>query len=103
MKKNQTFVMKPNKRLAGILLGAIIILFIPIIAMQFTNDVKWTSFDFLAAGILLFSAGLTLELILRKIKTAKYRIAACIALFIALFLIWAELSVGIFGTFFAGH
>ncbi|PRZ23407.1 hypothetical protein [Flavobacterium granuli] len=103
MEKNQTLTSKSNKRLVGIMLSATIMLLIPLIAMQFTNEVKWTSLDFIAAAILLFGAGLTLELILRKGKTTKYRIAACIALFIVLFLIWAELAVGIFGTAFAGH
>lgn len=103
MEKNQTLAIEPNKRLAGILLGAAIILLIPLIAMQFTNEVRWTALDFFAGGILLFGAGLTLELVLRKVRSTKYRIVACAVLFMALFLVWAELAVGIFGTPFAGH
>jgi hypothetical protein len=91
-----------NKRLVTILAVAIGILFIPLIAMNFTDDVNWKIFDFLVAGILLTGTGLILEFILRKIKTLPYRILFGIVLFVLLFLIWAELAVGIFGTPFAG-
>ncbi|MGV8815924.1 MAG: hypothetical protein ACOH2D_17630 [Gelidibacter sp.] len=91
-----------NKRLITILATAIALLLIPLIAMSFTNDVNWKIFDFLVAGILLIGTGLTLEFILRKIKTLRFRILFGIALFALLFLIWAELAVGIFGTPFAG-
>lgn len=91
-----------NKRLVTILTIAIAILLIPLIAMNFTNEVNWKIFDFLVAGVLLIGTGLTLEFILRKIKTLRYRILFGIALFVVLFLIWAELAVGIFGTPFAG-
>lgn len=91
-----------NKRLLTILATAIALLLIPLIAMSFTNDVNWKIFDFLVAGILLIGTGLTLEFILRKIKTLRFRILFGIALFALLFLIWAELAVGIFGTPFAG-
>jgi hypothetical protein len=91
-----------NKRLVTILATAIAILLIPLIAMKYTNEVNWKIFDFLVAGILLIGTGLTLEFILRKIKTIRYRIIFVITLFVVLFLIWAELAVGIFGTPFAG-
>jgi len=91
-----------NKRLVTILAFALALLFIPLIAMNFTNDVNWKIFDFLVAGILLIGTGLTLEFILRKIKTLRYRVLFGVALFVVLFLIWAELAVGIFGTPFAG-
>ena len=103
IKKNQRLTTKPGKRLIGILLFVVLLLFIPLIAMQFTNEVKWTPIDFIAAGILLISAGMTLEFILRKVKSTKFRIIYCIVLFFVFFLIWAELAVGIFGTPFAGH
>ena len=93
---------KQNKRLVTILTSATALLLIPLIAMNFTNDVNWKFFDFLIAGVLLIGTGLTLEFILRKIKTLRYRILFGIALFLVLILIWAELAVGIFGTPFAG-
>ena len=103
MEKNQTLIVTSNKRLIGILLGVALLMFIPLIAMQFTSDVKWTSLDFIAAGILLLSAGLIFELILRKVNATKLKIMAITVLFLLFLLIWAELAVGIFGTPLAGH
>lgn len=96
-------MLKSNKRFVGILLSVAFLLLIPLIAMQFTSEVKWTSLDFIAAAVILLSAGLSLELVLRKIKTTKFRIIFCVVLFLIFFLVWAELAVGIFGTPFGGH
>ena len=91
-----------NKRLAGILITVVIILLIPLIAMKFTDDVDWGLFDFIIMGILLLGTGLMIELVLRKVKEVRYRIVVVAILLILLFLIWAELAVGIFGTPLAG-
>lgn len=96
------FMIQQNKRLIGIVLTVPILLLIPLIAMLFTDEVKWTLSDFIVAGILLLGAGLTFEFILRKIKTTKLRIALCLILFFLLILVWAELAVGLFGTPFSG-
>lgn len=92
-----------NHRLMAIIIAVPMLLLIPFIAMMFSDEVTWTLFDFIAAGILLLGAGLSLEFILRKVKSSKHRIALCIALFMVLFLVWAELAVGIFGTPFGGQ
>jgi len=91
-----------NKRIIGIVLTAALLLLIPFVAMQFTNEVNWTLFDFMVAFILLSGTGLVCELVLRKVKKTKYRIAICLTILAALLLIWAELAVGIFGTPLAG-
>ncbi|MHB0756658.1 hypothetical protein [Polaribacter sp. M15] len=93
---------RPNKRLIIILTVAMTLLFIPLIAMIFTNEVKWKIFDFVVAGFLLISTGAILEVILRKIKKVSHRALLVIIVFVALCIIWAELAVGIFGTPFAG-
>ncbi|MDI9880218.1 hypothetical protein [Flectobacillus longus] len=103
MEKNHFFELTPDRRLALILGGALSILLIPLIAMQLTNEVQWSVFDFIVAGILLTGTGATLELLLRKFKTFKSRFIAGAVLLIIFFLIWAELAVGIFGTPFAGN
>ena len=92
-----------NNRLIIILITSLVILFIPLIAMQFTNEVNWTIFDFVIAGILLIGTGLVCEFTLRKIKKTKYRIAIILAILVILLLIWAELAVGIFGSPFSGN
>ena len=64
-----------NKRLFIIGLIVVVILFIPLLAMQFTEEVNWDLPDFVVAGVLLFGTGLLLEVVLRKAKKSKYLIA----------------------------
>lgn len=91
-----------NKRFAVIMSTAALLLIIPLIAMQFSKDVNWSIFDFLVAGFLFFGTGLLLELILKNVKKKTHRVLLSIGLLFGLFLVWAELAVGIFGTPFAG-
>lgn len=91
-----------NKRLIGILITVGCLLLIPFIAMQFTNEVKWSPFDFVVAAVLLLGAGLACEIALRVVKKTQYRIIACAVILMLLFVVWAELAVGIIGTRFAG-
>jgi hypothetical protein len=85
-----------NKRLVFIIIFIAILLLFPLIAMQFTNTVQWTLFDFLVAGVLLFSTGLVCELVLRKVKKNKQRFIICLGVIALLTIIWIELAVGIF-------
>jgi hypothetical protein len=91
-----------NRRFIGILLTVAFILLIPLTAMQFTSEVDWSLFDFVIMGGLLLGTGILCELVLRNVKSMKSRIIVIAVLLVALFLIWAELAVGIFGTPFAG-
>ena len=91
-----------NKRLITILLTSALILLIPLIAMQFTDEVNWALADFLIAGVLLISTGLFLDLANRKISKSNHKIAISILIVIAFLMVWAELAVGVFGTPFAG-
>lgn len=91
-----------NKRFIGILLTVTVLLCIPLIAMQFTNEVNWTLSDFIIASVLLLSAGIIIEAVARNVRNRKTRIGIVLGILIAFFLVWAELAVGIFGTPFAG-
>lgn len=91
-----------TKRLTIILLTIAFILLIPLAAMQFTKEVDWKPFDFLIMGVLLLGSGLLCELVMQKVKKPGYRVILVIVVLILLFLAWAELAVGIFGTPFAG-
>ena len=91
-----------NKSQKNILIVVAILLSIPLIAMQFTDEVSWTILDFVVMGILLLSIGFICELTIRKVNKIKHRIAICITILVVFLLIWAELAVGIFGTSFAG-
>ena len=79
-----------------------LLLIIPLIAMQLTDEVEWSLFDFIIMGTLLLITGLMGEIISKKVKKYKHRVILYIVVIIIFFLIWVELSVGIFGTPFAG-
>ena len=72
------------------------VLLLPLLAMQFTDEVAWTLLDFVTAGTLVFGAGLVLVLTARTMP--KYRAITGIAVMVALIYVWAELAVGIFTT-----
>ncbi|KAA3621704.1 MAG: hypothetical protein DWP94_09915 [Flavobacterium sp.] len=76
----------------------ILILFIPLIGMQFTENIRWGPMDFLVAAVLLFGTGLILEVIVRKVNKTYYRILIVTAIIVLFLLIWAELAVGVFNT-----
>ncbi len=100
--KNKVLLQKPNlmviqnKRLLTILFSVPLLLLIPLIAMQFTQEVSWNLADFLVAGTLLLGTGLLLELVLRKVPRQGYRVLFVLAIVILLLLVWAELAVGLF-------
>jgi len=91
-----------NKRFVFIMLVAAALLAIPIVAMAVTDEMKWGIFDFIVAGVLLFGTGLVIEAALRMLPSFKLRLIAVVGILAALFLVWAELAVGIFGSPFAG-
>jgi hypothetical protein len=70
--------------------------------MQFTREVTWSAFDFVVVAVLLLGTGLLCELVLRIVKSFKYRLVLCAAILFVLFIVWAELAVGLIGTRFAG-
>jgi len=87
-------IFSQNKIFIWIAAATSFILLIPLIAMQFSDQVVWTPFDFIAAGILLFGTGSVFVFTTRKI--IKYRVALSILFLTALVYVWAELAVGIF-------
>ena len=78
------------------------ILLIPLLAMQLTDEVNWNLFDFIVVGVMLIGTGLIYELFVNRLPTPRQRLVAGLVLLAALLLAWAELSVGIFGSPFAG-
>jgi hypothetical protein len=92
-----------NHRFIAILVGIAVLLMVPFVAMFFTDEVDWSPSDFIIAGGLLLTTGLACELILRRVTSRMARIVACLVVLAALFVIWVELAVGIFGSPFAGN
>ena len=78
-------------------LATAFILSVPLLAMQFTGEVAWGVFDFVAAGALLGGTGLCYVLVARKAGNIAYRAAVGVALAAALSLVWLVLAVGVIG------
>jgi len=87
-----------------IIIPAVVIgmLCIPLVAMQFTQEVQWNLLDFVVAGVLLSATALLVEMAIRKIAKPVFRITVVSCVLLGLLLVWAELAVGLFGTILAG-
>jgi hypothetical protein len=83
-----------------IVMGAASILLVPLIAMQFTDEVAWTLADFIVGGILLVGAALAYVFAVRQLPSR--RLAIGLGVTAVLVLVWLELAVGLFGTPFGG-
>lgn len=94
--------MSHNKRFVTLLSVASVLLLLPLILMQFTNEVDWAPSDFLIMGALLAATIGTVELVFRRVRKKQQRVALCIVILLVFLLVWAELGVGIFGSPFAG-
>lgn len=75
-----------------------LLLLVPLIAMQFTDEVNWTGSDFVFAGLLLFGSLGAYELVTRTTEQTVYRAAVGVALVAAVLLIWVNGAVGIIGS-----
>lgn len=74
------------------------LLAVPLIAMQFSNEVNWSISDFIIMGALIFGTSSLLVVALRATSNIAYR-AGLIALIGATFLlIWVNMAVGIIGS-----
>ena len=75
---------------------------IPLLAMQFTDDVNWSIFDFVVMGFLLLFFSLGIDITMKKVKNQNVKILYVVLTILIFLLIWAELAVGIFGSQFSG-
>ena len=81
----------------------LLLLFIPLIGMMTTDDINWSSFDFIMMGCLLTILGAGIDFVIKYTKDFKNRTLYLGILVLIFLLIWAELSVGIFDTPIAGN
>ncbi|MDP2137081.1 MAG: hypothetical protein Q8J74_04435 [Candidatus Didemnitutus sp.] len=87
-----------TKDLRGIVLLPVFVLLVPLVAMQFTDEVVWGPLDFLVAWVLMAVAGLAYKLATSQTGNVAYRIAAGMAVATAFLLVWANLAVGLIGN-----
>lgn len=98
IRENIKVMIMQNKNIIRIVLTTAFILLLPLLAMQFTDEVVWDLADFVVAGALLVGTGLMYELVARRGGNIAYRAAVGIALAAALLLVWMNLAVGIIGN-----
>ncbi len=85
------------------ILYPLLLLLIPLIGMTISDEINCSQFDFIIMGFLLTFLGIGINFVINRIKNFKNRILYIGILVLIFLLIWAELSVGIFGTPFAGN
>ena len=78
--------------------AAALILLLPLLAMQFTDEVNWDGADFALFGALLIGVGVPYELAVRTTGDNAYRAAVGVALAAAFILVWVNGAVGIIGS-----
>lgn len=77
---------------------ATLILLLPLVAMQFTDEVVWDEADFAVIAAMLFGASGAYGLAARMTGNIAYRAAVGVAVVAAFILIWINLAVGIIGS-----
>lgn len=77
--------------------GAAGLLLLPLVAMQFTDEVRWTGGDFVFAAAMLATACGAYELGTRLSRRTSYRAGVAVAVLTSFVLVWINLAVGIIG------
>ena len=85
-----------------LLISLLLMLLIPFVAMQYSNEVKWSLNDFIIMGVILLSFGIIVNKIFYHVGGFNKRVILISTLIILFFLLWGELAVGLFNSPFAG-
>lgn len=98
VKENLTVFVSHNRKF--LLLVAITggLLLVPLVAMQFTEEVSWSPGDFIIAGGLFMGCGLVYLALTSQATTPLFKAAAGLAVATALWLVWLNLAVGLIGN-----
>jgi len=84
-------------RIAGWSVAALLLL-LPLAAMQLTDEVTWTGFDFAFMAVVFGLVGLGLEFLVRKSGSLAYRVGGVVALVVSLLTIVVNGAVGMIGS-----
>jgi len=87
-----------KKRLIIWIVIIVLILAVPLVLMQFKDEIDWNLLDFVIIGIILIGTGVFYELIARKSTKIIYRVALGIGLVGIFLLFWVNGAVGIIGN-----
>lgn len=83
------------KLLVGVGCATGMLLLIPLVAMQFTDEVSWTPGDFIVAAGLLFGAGAAIAAGIARRRKPVYRLVIVALVALGLAVVWVELAVGV--------
>jgi hypothetical protein len=75
----------------------LMLLAIPLVAMQYTDEVQWDPPDFLIMGVLLMATGLGLEWAIRRKGPLGLRAAWALALLSTFLMVWTNMATGLLG------
>jgi len=92
-----------KKRLRYRLLLFWSLLLIPLVGSQFTTEIQWDMYDYLAAALLLGAGAWSIEGILQSQKSKHLKKIGVVILLLLFLILWAEMAVGLFGSPLAGH
>ena len=98
VRENTRHMTIQHKNIVCIVLGTAGLLLIPLVAMQFTDEVSWGQGDFIIMGALLLAVGFTYEFIAKRTNKTVYRVAFAVGLGAAFLLAWVNGAVGIIGN-----
>jgi cation transport ATPase len=87
-----------KKRLSVWAVIVVVLMQVPLIAMQFTTEVNWTAGDFVFAFVLLFGSALFYELATRNMKNSNRRIAVGLVIFMILAFVWVAAATDLDGV-----
>ena len=77
---------------------AALLLLLPFVAMQVSDDVRWGAADFILFGAMLLLSGGLAELITRSSASGFHRAGAGFAVAACFLLLWVNLAVGFLGS-----
>lgn len=97
MKTKLKRISQNNTTFIYLVVTVLLVLSVPLIAMQFDSGVNWSLLDFVTAGFLLVSAGSLYILLSKRFPSKQLFLTIIVGLLLAY--AWAELAVGIFFHF----
>lgn len=87
-----------KKTIIPIVVATALLLLVPLVAMQFSTEVKWSVFDFVVAGMLLSGTGLLYEWVASRAGNLWHKLAVGLAVGTGFLTIWINLAVGVIGS-----
>lgn len=86
-----------SKSILTVGLIAISLLLVPLVGMQFSDEINWTLSDFIFAGVLLFGTGSAFAFVLTNKGSNFYKAGMGIAILASFLVVWSNGAVGIVG------